>query len=60
MGEGALTVTIEKLVQGGRGLAHSDGQVLFVPGVIPGESVSVTMGARHHGVRRVSVSAHPV
>jgi len=29
-----VTVTIEKLVQGGRGLAHMDKQVLFVRGAI--------------------------
>ncbi len=51
----ALTVTIEKLVQGGRGLTHSDGQVLFVPGVIPGETVAVAMGARHHGAQEATV-----
>ena len=28
----SLTVTIEKLVQGGRGLARHDSQVLFVRG----------------------------
>jgi len=30
----ALTVTIEKLVQGGRGLARQEGQVLLVRGAI--------------------------
>jgi 23S rRNA (uracil1939-C5)-methyltransferase len=35
------TVTIEKLVYGGDGLAHIDGQVLLAPFVLPGETVSV-------------------
>ena len=34
MREGMLTATIEKLVQGGRGLARQEGQVLLVRGVI--------------------------
>jgi 23S rRNA (uracil1939-C5)-methyltransferase len=32
---------IEKLVPGGEGLARHDGRVVFVPGVLPGEEVSV-------------------
>jgi len=35
------TVTIEKLVYGGDGLARIDGQILLAPFVLPGESVSV-------------------
>ncbi len=35
-------VTIEKLVHGGDGLAHlPNGQVVFVPGVLPGERVRI-------------------
>ena len=34
-----MKLTIEKLVYGGEGLAHSDGQTIFVPFVLPGEVV---------------------
>jgi 23S rRNA (uracil1939-C5)-methyltransferase len=34
-----LTLTIEKLVPGGDGLARSEGKVIFVPGTLPGETV---------------------
>ncbi len=51
----ALTVTIEKLVQGGRGLARQDGQVLLVRGVVPGETVSVAGGAKKKGVQEATV-----
>jgi 23S rRNA (uracil1939-C5)-methyltransferase len=50
-----LTVTIEKLVQGGRGLARHDSQVLFVRGAIPAETVSITGGARQKGVQDATV-----
>jgi 23S rRNA (uracil1939-C5)-methyltransferase len=36
------TVTIEKLVYGGDGLARIDGQVVLAPFVLPGESISLT------------------
>jgi 23S rRNA (uracil1939-C5)-methyltransferase len=48
-------VTIEKLVQGGRGLARRNGQVLLVRGVIPGETISVEGGARRKGVQEAAV-----
>jgi 23S rRNA (uracil1939-C5)-methyltransferase len=35
----AETLTIEKLVYGGDGLARSDGKVIFIPYVLPGETV---------------------
>lgn len=35
-----LTLAIEKLVTGGRGLAHHDGRAVFVPGAAPGDQVS--------------------
>ncbi|MGH7255559.1 MAG: TRAM domain-containing protein, partial [Nitrospirales bacterium] len=57
MSQTPLTVTIEKLVQGGRGLAHHEGQVVFVPGVIPSETVSVAMGERRRGVQEAAVQA---
>lgn len=34
-----LMVSIEKLVYGGDGLAHADGNTIFVPYVLPGEAV---------------------
>ena len=34
-----LTLSIEKLVYGGEGLAHADGNTVFVPYVLPGEQV---------------------
>ena len=49
------TITIEKLVQGGRGLARQEGQVLLVRGVIPGETVSFLGGAKRKGVQEGTV-----
>ena len=37
-----LRLTIEKLVYGGDGLAHADGNTVFVPFVLPGEEVRAT------------------
>jgi 23S rRNA (uracil1939-C5)-methyltransferase len=37
----SLSLTIEKLIPGGEGLARHDGRVVFVPGVLPGEEVTV-------------------
>jgi 23S rRNA (uracil1939-C5)-methyltransferase len=34
-----MDITIEKLIYGGEGLAHCDGQTVFVPFVLPGETV---------------------
>ncbi len=56
MGDKMLTVTIEKLVQGGRGLARHDSQVVFVRGAIPAETVSITGGAHHRGFQDAAVS----
>src|SRR6202043_3529128 len=41
-----MEVRIEKLVYGGDGLAHHEGQTVFVPLVLPGEVVSVASAAR--------------
>ncbi len=41
------TVTIEKMVHGGKGLARVNGQVLFVPYVLPGETVRVRITKKH-------------
>ncbi len=49
------TITIEKLVQGGRGLARQEGQVLLVRGAIPGETISFTGGAKRKGVQEGTV-----
>jgi 23S rRNA (uracil1939-C5)-methyltransferase len=37
-----LRLSIEKLVYGGDGLAHADGNTIFVPFVLPGEDVRAT------------------
>jgi 23S rRNA (uracil1939-C5)-methyltransferase len=41
-----MEVRIEKLVYGGDGLAHYDGQTVFVPLVLPGELVRIEPAAR--------------
>jgi 23S rRNA (uracil1939-C5)-methyltransferase len=56
MADETLTVTIEKLVQGGRGLAHHGSQVVFVRGAIPAETVTVIGGAQHKGFQEATVS----
>src|SRR6266481_6288514 len=40
-----MEVRIEKLVYGGDGLAHHDGQTVFVPLVLPGELVRIESAA---------------
>src|SRR5690606_29301566 len=37
----AISLHIDKLVPGGDGLARHEGRVVFVPGVLPGEDVTV-------------------
>ena len=56
MSENTQTVTIEKLVQGGRGLARRDGRVLLVRGAIPAETVSVSGGPMHKGFQEATIS----
>src|SRR6266436_4958221 len=41
----AETLTIEKLVYGGDGLARLDGKVIFTPYVLPGEAVQADIDA---------------
>lgn len=41
-----LILSIEKLVYGGDGLAHADGNTIFVPYVLPGEQVRVNAKAK--------------
>lgn len=48
------TITIEKLVYGGEGLAHLDGQVILAPFVLPGEHVSVEPVRAQKGLLRSS------
>jgi len=40
-----ITAPIEKLIDGGSGLARIDGQVVFIPGVCPGERVRARVTA---------------
>lgn len=56
MSENTQTVTIEKLVQGGRGLARRDGRVLLVRGAIPAETVLVSGGPLHKGFQEATIS----
>jgi len=42
-----LRLSIEKLVYGGEGLAHADGNTVFVPYVLPGEEVRAAAKKRH-------------
>lgn len=44
-----LLVRIEKLVQGGKGLAHDGSLALFVPAVLPEESVRIQTGPVRKG-----------
>lgn len=55
MADSIKTVTIEKLVQGGRGLVRQDGKVMLVRGAIPGETVSLVEGGKHKGVQEATV-----
>jgi 23S rRNA (uracil1939-C5)-methyltransferase len=41
-----LRISIEKLVYGGDGLAHADGNTVFVPYVLPGEEVRAATKSR--------------
>jgi len=48
---GAIEVLVEKLVHGGSGLARLvTGQAVFVPGVLPGERVVVSIRKKRKGV----------
>jgi 23S rRNA (uracil1939-C5)-methyltransferase len=39
-----LVLEIESLAQGGRGVAHADGYVVFVSGTLPGDTVRARLG----------------
>jgi len=41
-----LRISIEKLVYGGDGLAHADGNTVFVPYVLPGEEVRASVKSK--------------
>jgi 23S rRNA (uracil1939-C5)-methyltransferase len=41
-----LQLSIEKLIYGGEGLAHADGNTVFVPFVLPGEQVRASVRLR--------------
>ena len=41
-----LLLSIEKLIYGGEGLAHTDGNTVFVPYVLPGEQVRAAVRTR--------------
>jgi 23S rRNA (uracil1939-C5)-methyltransferase len=41
-----LRLSIEKLIYGGDGLAHADGNTIFVPFVLPGEEVRANVKSR--------------
>src|SRR5258707_10963614 len=41
-----LRLSIEKLIYGGDGFAHSDGNTVFVPYVLPGEEVRANTKSR--------------
>ena len=41
-----LLLSIEKLIYGGDGLAHTDNNTVFVPYVLPGEQVSAKVQTR--------------
>ncbi|MGB6821744.1 MAG: TRAM domain-containing protein, partial [Candidatus Acidiferrales bacterium] len=41
-----MRAKIEKLVYGGEGLAHENGEAVFVPFVLPGEEVEIEAGER--------------
>jgi 23S rRNA (uracil1939-C5)-methyltransferase len=41
-----LLLSIEKLIYGGDGLAHADGNTVFVPYVLPGEQVRAAVRTR--------------
>ena len=48
-------LTIEKLVYGGEGLGRMDGQVVFAPYVLPGESVRVERKSEKSGLVRTAL-----
>jgi len=43
----SIELKIDKLVYGGDGLGHHDGHAVFVPFVLPGETVAIEAAGRH-------------
>lgn len=54
---GTLELYVEKLVPGGLGLARHEGEVILLPEVLPGETVTAELSERRRGVRRGRVVA---
>ena len=52
----SMRVKIEKLVYGGEGLAHANGEAVFVPFVLPGEDVEIEPGERKKKFMRARVT----
>src|SRR2546429_9261015 len=50
-----LRLSIEKLVYGGDGLAHADGNTVFVPYVLPGEEVRAAVKKRQKKLLRADL-----
>jgi len=50
-----LRLSIEKLVYGGDGLAHADGNTVFVPYVLPGEAVRAAVKKRQKKLLRADL-----
>ena len=54
-----LIVSIEKLVYGGDGLAHANGNTVFVPYVLPGEQVRATTKSKRKKLVWAKLPAPP-
>lgn len=54
-GHDTATVTIEKLIPGGKGLAHEGTLATFVRGAIPGETVIVRPERSRHGFQEARI-----
>lgn len=50
-----LTLDVVAVVQGGDGLARHEGQVVFVPGALPGERVEAVVRKRQRGFLRAEL-----
>ncbi len=54
-GESYRNVTVEKVVQGGRGLCRTDEGILFVEQGLPGERLAVATHTRHRGYQEAGI-----
>ena len=50
-----LILSIEKMIYGGEGLAHADGNTVFVPYVLPGEQVRASVRTRKKNLIHASL-----